>query len=276
MPGGTSTCAKPGTGAGECGAGIPAGTKLTFNVLYANHPAIIGEMLTDWASEAKKVGISVALQGGTFNHVIDVADDPGSPKTINDWAMADYGGFTDATYPTTFGIFNTGGSYNGGFYNNAEANKLINASVTGGNPDAVKAEASYLTAAAAQPVPAQPRLHHRLEGQRLRPAGRDQGHDPVLPEHGADVPDEVRRRSRLQGGPDRDGVSGWGAEVAEGRCDGLPDPPRGHGDRGAASGVSVLHLPDAARDLPHARHRRARPARQQVLDRAVEPPARLR
>ena len=31
-----STCAKPGTGAGECGAGIPAGTKLTFNVLYAN------------------------------------------------------------------------------------------------------------------------------------------------------------------------------------------------------------------------------------------------
>jgi peptide/nickel transport system substrate-binding protein len=145
VPGGVSTCAKPGTGAGECGAGIPAGTKLTFNVLYVNDPAITGEMLTAWASDAKKVGIAVTLQASTFNHVVDVADDPGSPKTINQWAMSDYGGFTNEPYPTTFGIFNTGGSDNGGFYNDAQANKLINASVTGGNPDAVKNEASYLT-----------------------------------------------------------------------------------------------------------------------------------
>ena len=115
VPGGVSTCAKPGTGSGECGSGIPAGTKLTFNVLYVNDPAITGEMLTDWASDAKKVGIAVTLQAGTFNHVVDVADDPGSPKTINQWAMSDYGGFTDEPYPTTFGIFNTGGSDNGGF-----------------------------------------------------------------------------------------------------------------------------------------------------------------
>jgi peptide/nickel transport system substrate-binding protein len=145
VPGGVSTCTKPGTGSSECGSGIPAGTKLTFNVLYVNDPAITGEMLTDWASDAKKVGIAVTLQAGTFNHVVDVADDPGSPKTINQWAMSDYGGFTDEPYPTTFGIFNTGGSDNGGFWNDAEANKLINASVTGGNPDAVKAEASYIT-----------------------------------------------------------------------------------------------------------------------------------
>jgi peptide/nickel transport system substrate-binding protein len=145
VPGGVSTCAKPGTGPGECGSGIPAGTRLTFNVLYVNDPAITGEMLTDWASDAKKVGIAVTLQAGTFNHVVDVADDPGSPKTINQWAMSDYGGFTDEPYPTQFGTFNTGGSDNGGFYNDAEANKLINASVSGGNPSAVKAEASYLT-----------------------------------------------------------------------------------------------------------------------------------
>jgi peptide/nickel transport system substrate-binding protein len=60
--------------------------------------------------------------------------------------MADYGGFTNTTYPTTFGIFNTGGSFNGGAWNDAKTNQLVNASVTGGNPDAVKSEASYLTA----------------------------------------------------------------------------------------------------------------------------------
>jgi len=145
VPGGTTTCAKPGTGSGECGAGIPAGTKLAFNVLYVNDPAYAGEEVTDWASEAKKVGITMALQSGTFNHIVTVANDPGSPKTIDQWAMAAWGGFTNSPYPTTFGEFNTSGSLNGGFYKDAQADKLINASVTGGNPDAVKAEASYLT-----------------------------------------------------------------------------------------------------------------------------------
>jgi peptide/nickel transport system substrate-binding protein len=145
VPGGTSTCAKPGTGPGECGAGIPAGTKLAFNVLYANDPVIFGEQLTAWASDAKKVGINIALESGTFNHVITVADDPGSPKTINQWAVSVYGGYTDAYYPTTMGIFSSGGSFNGGFYNDAQANKLINASVTSDNAGAVKTEASYLT-----------------------------------------------------------------------------------------------------------------------------------
>jgi peptide/nickel transport system substrate-binding protein len=146
VPGGISSCAKPGTGAGECGAGIPAGTKLIFNgVYYANEPAIFGEQLTAWASEAKKVGIDVVLKADTSNHVIEIADDPGSPKTINQWSMAAYGGFVNSTYPTTFGIFSTGGSYNGGFWNDPKTDQLIKASVTGGNPAAVKAEASYLT-----------------------------------------------------------------------------------------------------------------------------------
>lgn len=145
VAGGVSTCAKPGTGAGECGAGIPAGTKLAFNVLYASDPVIFGEQLTAWASDAKKVGIDIKLQSGTFNHVITVADDPGSPKTINDWAVAVYGGFTDANYPTTLGIFTTGGSLNGGFYSDPKADTLIHASVTSNNTNAVKTEASYLT-----------------------------------------------------------------------------------------------------------------------------------
>jgi peptide/nickel transport system substrate-binding protein len=146
VPGGASTCAKPGTGAGQCGAGIPAGTKISFNVLYASDPVIIGEQVTAWASDAKKVGIDITLQSGTFNHVITVANDPGSPKTINQWAMADWGGNFDNSYPTTLGAFNTGGSGNAGFYHNPQADKLITASVTSNNPDAVKAEASYLTA----------------------------------------------------------------------------------------------------------------------------------
>jgi peptide/nickel transport system substrate-binding protein len=43
------------------------------------------------------------------------------------------------------GIFTTGGSLNNGFYSNPVADKLIMASVTSNNSDAVKNEASYLT-----------------------------------------------------------------------------------------------------------------------------------
>ena len=36
VPNGTSTCQSPGTGASQCGAGIPAGAKLAFNLQYAS------------------------------------------------------------------------------------------------------------------------------------------------------------------------------------------------------------------------------------------------
>lgn len=145
VPNGTDTCAKAGTGAGECGAGIPAGTKLEWGVIYGTNPAILGEQVQDWASQAKTVGITMNLSSSNFNYQIANYNDPASPKTINKWAMDDYGGFTDSTYPTTLGVFNSAGSSNTGGYADPEADKLINASVSSSNPSAVTAEAEYLT-----------------------------------------------------------------------------------------------------------------------------------
>ena len=65
VPGGTDTCAKPGTGAGQCGAGIPAGTKLSFNLIYATSPDYLGEMVTDLASQAAKAGIQITCRAAT-------------------------------------------------------------------------------------------------------------------------------------------------------------------------------------------------------------------
>jgi peptide/nickel transport system substrate-binding protein len=147
-PSGTDVCAKAGTGSGDCGAGIPAGTKLSFNLIYSSAPAFIGEMCTDLASEAAKAGINIHLSSSNFNYIVTYYDDPvpsGTPY-INKWAMEDFGGFTDSTYPTTLGIFNGPGAENEGFYNNATANKLITDSVSSSNPDAVKNEAAFLTA----------------------------------------------------------------------------------------------------------------------------------
>jgi peptide/nickel transport system substrate-binding protein len=143
-PNGTDTCAKPGTGSGECGAGIPAGTKLAFNLIYNTTPPI-PQQVEDLASDAKAAGIEIALSGSNFDFMIQNYNDSASTADENKWAMEDFGGETNSTYPTQFGFLNTGGSAQIGDYSNPQADSLINASVAGSDPAAVTAEASYFT-----------------------------------------------------------------------------------------------------------------------------------
>jgi peptide/nickel transport system substrate-binding protein len=143
-PNGTDTCAKPGTATGDCGAGVPAGTKLAFNLIYNTTPPIPGQV-EDLASNAKAAGIEIALSGSNFNYMIQNYNDASSPANANKWAMEDFGGETNSTYPTQFGVYNTGGSGQIGAYSNPTADSLINASLFGSNPNAVTSEASFFT-----------------------------------------------------------------------------------------------------------------------------------
>ena len=144
VPNGTDTCAKPGTGSGECGAGIPAGTKLAFNLIYNTIPPV-PQQVEDLASNAKAAGIEIALSGSNFNFMIQNYNDAASTANENKWAMEDFGGAGNSTYPTQFGVYNTGGSGQIGAYSDQQADALINSSVTGSNPSAVTAEASFFT-----------------------------------------------------------------------------------------------------------------------------------
>ena len=144
---GTDTCAKPGSGPGECGAGIPAGARLSFNLIYASELPVLGEMVTALASEAASAGITINLQGQAGSYIATHYGNAATtgPSSVDRWAMLDFGGLTDAVYPTTLGTFNGTGPGNAGSYNDPRADALIDASVTSGSPAAVKAEASYLT-----------------------------------------------------------------------------------------------------------------------------------
>src|SRR5579863_4237774 len=142
-PNGTDTCAKAGTGAGECGAGIPAGAKLSFNLIY-NAASPITQEVEDLASNAKAAGITINLTASNFNFIINNYTDPGSPQNVDKWAMMDFGGESSSTYPTTFGLFNTGGTAQIGDYSNPTADALINDSITSTNPAAVTNELSFL------------------------------------------------------------------------------------------------------------------------------------
>ena len=144
LPNGTDTCVKPGTGSGECGAGILAGTKLAFNLIYNITPPI-PQQVDDLAADAKAAGIELTLSRSNYNYMIENYNNSASPANENTWAMEDLGDETNYTYPTQLGFLNTGGFGQLGSYSNPTADSLINASVSGSNPSAVTAEASFFT-----------------------------------------------------------------------------------------------------------------------------------
>jgi peptide/nickel transport system substrate-binding protein len=144
VPNGTDTCAKPGTGSGECGAGIPVGTKLAFNLIYNTTPPIPQEV-DDLAANAKQAGIELNLSGSNFNFMIQNYNDAASTANENKWAMEDLGGQSNSAYPTQFGFLNTGAHGQIGGYSDPQADSLINASISSSNPSAVTNEASFFT-----------------------------------------------------------------------------------------------------------------------------------
>jgi peptide/nickel transport system substrate-binding protein len=145
VPNGTTTCQKAGSGPTDCGAGIPAGQKISITIPYTNDPPVAGQETTQLASAAKTVGINITPVSKTFNFIVSQDADPSAPQNDNKWQMENFGGFSLDIYPTTDEIFNSGGSFDQGGYSSKEANKLIHNSEFSSDPNAVQKEASYLT-----------------------------------------------------------------------------------------------------------------------------------
>jgi peptide/nickel transport system substrate-binding protein len=147
VPGGQTTCAKAGTASDECGAGIPAGTALSFNIPYSTTPAWIGEVIDSLASTAKTyAGITITPQSKTFSYITQNLNDvvPSDAKYINTWAASQFGGFTGNGYPTTDTIFYTGAGGNFGDFSNAAANSAMNGSVNSPSPTALDNEGNVI------------------------------------------------------------------------------------------------------------------------------------
>jgi peptide/nickel transport system substrate-binding protein len=146
--GGQSTCAKAGTGAGECGAGIPAGTPLKFT-LYST-PAGETESIPlesdAFASAAKSVGIDVVQGVKTFNFETQNFNNtnPAAKQYTNEWGMANWGEYGTSPYPTEQTYFKTDGSSNMEGYSNPTTDKLINAAIYGKNASTATKLADYL------------------------------------------------------------------------------------------------------------------------------------
>ncbi len=123
--GGTDTCAKPGTGAGECGAGIAAGQALTFKVVYASGDPGYSVMMEAFQSAARSAGVTVDLSEGQFNQITGITGVCSTGSSACNWDGVMYGGSTFGIYPTGNGFFNTNANGQGN-YNSPTADTLIN------------------------------------------------------------------------------------------------------------------------------------------------------
>ncbi|MFC4118876.1 ABC transporter substrate-binding protein [Nonomuraea zeae] len=144
VPNGVTTCERPGTGETECGAGIPQGQAIKFNLFYRSEPQLHNAVSTAFASEARKLGIAITVAPKTFSFLIQNYNVPAAPSKAGEWAMSTWGGFSTTPYPTMTGTFDSKGSGNVGAYNSPKADELIRASVHGDDRAAVQAEIEHL------------------------------------------------------------------------------------------------------------------------------------
>jgi peptide/nickel transport system substrate-binding protein len=142
-PGGTDTCAKAGTAAGECGAGIAKGKALSFRVLYASGNEDYSVMMEAFQSAARSAGIAVNLSEGQFNQITGVTGVCKTGTSACNWDGVMYGGTTYGVYPTGNGFFTTNANGQGN-YSSATADKLINQTEYGNSPAAFDAYENYI------------------------------------------------------------------------------------------------------------------------------------
>jgi peptide/nickel transport system substrate-binding protein len=132
-PGGITTCAHPGSGPTECGAGIKAGFQLSINLLIYSGQLQQEIAMTSYKTVAATVGIDIKL----VNNVNVFAAAPACTASQSDcsWQLADWGGgvYTPPNgYPIEAGYTDCGGNNNHENYCDPAQDKLDNAAASGG------------------------------------------------------------------------------------------------------------------------------------------------
>ncbi len=129
VPGGVTTCAKPGTAAGDCGTGVKAGQKMVFNLQYNDGFTYVTQFMEQLKSNLEASdGIQLNLTTSNFNTVIaNAAPCKVSPSCT--WQMENWGqgwSYGPDYYPTGESIFETGSGINEGSYSNPVNDANIN------------------------------------------------------------------------------------------------------------------------------------------------------
>jgi peptide/nickel transport system substrate-binding protein len=132
IPNGLSTCQAPGTAASDCGAGITAGTKLSFSLKYGSGSVVTSQEMQALKSQFSQAGIQINLTSAPFDSIISLLAPCTSTQPSCSWQMLNYGGgwtYGVDPYPTGDQLFATGSGSNASNYSSAKTDALIAATV---------------------------------------------------------------------------------------------------------------------------------------------------
>ena len=123
-PGGVSYCSRPGTGSGECGAGIGHGTTADLSLVYLTGSTIEANEVAAMQSAMKAhLGVSVSVKGESYGAIGGVIYGCTYSSPCNTWELANYTLQDTWVYfpdylPTGGELFGTGAGSNAGDYSN--------------------------------------------------------------------------------------------------------------------------------------------------------------
>jgi peptide/nickel transport system substrate-binding protein len=146
VPGGSSSCEKPGTGAGECGQGIKKGEQISFNIDYLSGLQSIAEEMQDLQSQASKVGIKIDLTTHPYDAIASTQVKCTSNEPACKWTSENFGGgWLYYNYPTGESTFYSKAVSNNASYDSPKMDKLINDTITAPASKEAAAMQRYVT-----------------------------------------------------------------------------------------------------------------------------------
>ncbi|MET7400237.1 ABC transporter substrate-binding protein [Dactylosporangium sp. NPDC005572] len=171
-----AVCVRPGTGPGEAGEGIPAGTELSLSLRYVEGRPALTRLMEQFRADAGKAGIELRLSE-IYASVLVAQDGPGAPTPQNPrlWELSCWNGGWVYNHPTGENLFQSNASCNFSNYRDERADELIARTVTTDDPQALYAYQEYISEQA--PVIFTPNFPRRL----FEVAANLRGFTPVNP-----------------------------------------------------------------------------------------------
>jgi len=139
--GGVMTCADPGSGGSQCGAGVAKGTKFQMQVLSQSGSTVTDNMMSAIQSSLAKTGIKFTIKTAPVNSVLSQTPQCTSGQSICKWQLSFFGtagSWYFNAFPTGDSLFQSKGGSNFGNYANPDVDKLITASTTSNSSGAVR------------------------------------------------------------------------------------------------------------------------------------------
>jgi peptide/nickel transport system substrate-binding protein len=147
--GGVMTCQTPA----KCGAGVTAGTKLSFTMDYATGVTYFQQEISIYKSDLSQAGIQVTLVPQSFNTIIGESQPCKPTAAACKWQGLFFGGWNyngPGFEPTGEPLYQTGATSNAGSYSNSQMDSLINQTHTSSSLSVFQQYATYT----AQQLPA--------------------------------------------------------------------------------------------------------------------------